>query len=86
MAFKDVMDSIIDSTNDAVQIAKLKSKIGKEKSNIKAKYAEIGEQVYKKFTTGGTVDIDLVDMLDEITSSKKHIQELNQAITEIKMD
>lgn len=85
MTVKEVVDTVKEKTSEAAQLAKLKSKISKEKSSIKAKYMEIGEAIYEKYTSGGTVDLEFVDKLDEIKSCNMHIQELNQAITELKM-
>lgn len=86
MAFSDFVKSVKNETGDAIEITKLKSKISKEKTNIKDCYEKIGELVYEKYAAQGVADEGLMEYLRKIDTSRAAINGFNQEISKIKMN
>ncbi len=86
MAFSDFVKSVKNETGDAIEITKLKSKISKEKTNIKDCYEKIGELVYEKYKAQGSAEDSLMDCLRKIDSSRAAIDGYNKEISRIKMN
>lgn len=86
MAFKDFMKTVKSETEDAIEITKLRSKISKEKSNIKDKYEEIGKFVDENRESLGELPQEVLDYLAAIDASKAVIKENNEEINKVKMN
>lgn len=85
--FDTIKDVVSKTAKDAVKVSgtaveytKLKYKLSEIKDQIKSKYAQIGEIVYKS-TSDEDVDTDRIESLcDEITELKKKSEEYENAI------
>ncbi len=85
MEFKDIVNAVKNEAADAVEITKLRAKISKEKSSIKANFQKIGELIYEKVKEGGA-DEEIAGLVDEITASKEQISELKDKIEKVKLE
>ncbi len=86
MAFKDFMKTVKSETEDAIEITKLRSKISKEKANIKDKYEEIGKFVDENRESLGERPQEILDLLTAIDASKDVIKTNNEEINKVKMN
>lgn len=86
MAFKDFMKTVKSETEDAIEITKLRSKISKEKANIKDKYEEIGKFVDENRESLGELPQEILDLLNAIDASKDVIKANNEEINKVKMN
>ena len=86
MAFKDFMKTVKSETEDAIEITKLRSKISKEKANIKDKYEEIGKFVDENRESLGELPQEILDLLTAIDASKDVIKANNEEINKVKMN
>ena len=86
MAFKDFVRTVKNETGDAIEITKIKTKISKEKSDIKDNYEKIGEIVYQQYCTTGAASPEIADYLNAISASKVKIKEYNMEIDRVKMN
>lgn len=86
MAFKDFMKTVKSETEDAIEITKLRSKISKEKANIKDKYEEIGKFVDENRESLGELPQEILDLLTAIDASKDVIKTNNEEINKVKMN
>lgn len=84
MAFKDFVQSVKNEAGDAVGITKQKAKISKEKTKIKENYEKIGKYYYDKYVKTSQIDDAVMQYANEITESKKAIDECNVEIEKIK--
>lgn len=86
MAFKDFMKTVKSETEDAIEITKLRSKISKEKTNIKDKHEEIGKFIDENRESLGELPQEILDLLASIDASKVVIKENNEEINKVKMN
>lgn len=86
MAFKDFVKTVKSETGDAIEVTKLKTKVSKEKSEIKDNFGRIGEAIYNDYKAGVEVDPKLVAFLVEIDASKDKIEGYNKEISRVKMN
>lgn len=84
MAFKDLLNTVKSETSDAIEVTKLKSKISKEKTNIKDNYKKIGEYIYKNCKEQFADSDELANYFNSIDESKKEIEIANGEISKIK--
>ncbi|MBR4515468.1 MAG: hypothetical protein IKO61_11350 [Lachnospiraceae bacterium] len=85
MDFKKIVDTVKSEASDAVEVTKLRSKISKERSAVKANYQKIGEMIFEKYKDGGA-DEELAAIIDEIKASRAKIKDCNEAINKLKME
>ena len=85
MDFKKIVDTVKSEASDAVEVTKLRSKISKERSAVKANYQKIGEMIFEKYKDGGA-DEELAAIIDEIKASREKIKDCNEAINKLKME
>ena len=85
MDFKKIVDTVKSEASDAVEVTKLRSKISKEKSAVKANYQKIGELIYEKYKDGGAED-EIAAIITEISTSKENINGYNNDINKLKME
>ena len=85
MDFKKIVDTVKSEASDAVEVTKLRSKISKERSAVKANYQKIGEMIFEKYKDGGA-DEKLAAIIDEIKASRAKIKDCNEAINKLKME
>ncbi|MCM1288046.1 MAG: hypothetical protein NC240_07010 [Clostridium sp.] len=84
MAFKDFVQSVKNEAGDAVGVTKQKARISKEKTKIKENYEQIGKYYYEKYAKTAQIDDAVMQYVNEITQSKKAIDECNAEIEKIK--
>jgi len=84
MTFLDKLSSIAkdvgEKAGDAVEITKLKAKVGKEKDMIEDKLKKIGDFYHEKFTSGEEIDDSIESLCKEINEHNKAIEELQAQI------
>ncbi len=85
MDFKKIVDVVKSEASDAVEVTKLRSKISKERSSVKANYQKIGELIYEKYKDGGAEE-DVAAIIDEIRASREKIKGYNDEINKFKME
>ncbi len=85
MGFKEVVDAVKSEASDAVEITKLRSKISKEKSAIKANYQKIGELIYEQ-QKEAPEEGEIGELVAKITEAKVNIEGFNADILKIKME
>lgn len=88
MAFLDKLSSmakdVTDKAGEAVEITKLKAKVGKEKSAIEDSLKKIGEYYLDKCNVGEVSDEVVKVMCAEIAEKNKSIEDLLAQIAAIK--
>ncbi|MCM1082364.1 MAG: hypothetical protein NC393_06375 [Clostridium sp.] len=84
MAFKDFVQSVKNEAGDAVGVTKQKARISKEKTKIKENYEQIGKYYYETYAKTAQIDDAVMQYVNEITQSKKAIDECNAEIEKIK--
>ena len=85
MAFRDIMNTVKNETSDAIEVTKLKTKISKEKSNIKNNYEHIGEWVYNHYKETGEAPVEVIDFINSISESRYKINDYRLEIDRVKM-
>lgn len=83
MGFKDILATVKNEANDAVEVTKRKTQISKEKTNIKTNYEKLGEKIYEQYKDGEAPE-DIAEAIAAIKESKEKIETLNQEIEHIK--
>ncbi len=84
MDFKKLVTSVKNEASDAVETTKLKTKISKEKSQIKDNYQKIGEKMYKAYKESGVTSEEFMDIMGNIDESRTKIAQYNAEIEKIK--
>lgn len=86
MSLKDFMNTVKNEAGEAVEITKLKTKISKEKANIKSNYEKIGEIVFKRYADTECDDAQLAEFVAGIKASKEMITNYTAEIDRVKMN
>lgn len=88
MAFLDKLSSmakdVTEKAGDAVEITKLKAKVGKEKSAIEEVLQKIGGYFLDKYTSGEELDEAVAAMCKEIADHNKVVEDLMAQIAAVK--
>lgn len=88
MAFLEKLSGVAkdakEKAGEAVEITKLKAKIGREKNEIGDILQKIGEHFMDRFLAGEELDSVVNEMCKEIAEHNKTIEELLEQIAEIK--
>ncbi len=84
MDFKKLVNSVKNEASDAMEITKLKSKIGKEKTEIKENYQSIGEKMYISYKESGVAPAEFMEIMGNIDDSRTKITQYNAEIEKIK--
>lgn len=86
MDFKQFMKNVKNEASDAVEVTKIKTKISKEKTNIKDTYEEIGKLMYENYHKTGEAPEGYQEQLAKIDESRTKIKEYNEEIEKVKMN
>ena len=86
MAFKDFMHTVKSEAGDAVEVTKIKTKISKERTNVKDNYQKIGEYVYVNLKDSMSDTPELAECFASIDASLAAIDDYNNQINKIKMN
>jgi len=88
MAFLEKLSSVAkdvtEKAGEAVEVTKLKAKVGKEKNAISDILQKIGEHYMDRFLAGEELDIVVSEMCKEIEEHNKTIDDLMDQIAAIK--
>lgn len=86
MDFKQMMKTVKNEASDAVEVTKLKTRISKEKTEIKDMYEKIGEQMYKNYKSTGAAPDEYMDTMGKIDEARARIAQYNTEIEQIKIN
>lgn len=86
MAFKDLLHTVKSEAGDAVEVTKIKTKISKERTNVKDSYQKIGEYIYVNMKDQMMDTPELAELLKSIDDSLAAIDDYNNQINKIKMN
>ncbi len=88
MAFLDKLGDIAktatDKAGDAVDIAKMNSKINGEEKNIAIAISKIGDYYLKKMDAGESLAPEVMEIYQKILESRAAIDDLNSQIVALK--
>ena len=80
----DIAKTATDKAGDAVDIAKMNSKISGEEKNIAVAISKIGEFYLKKMEAGEELAPEVMEFYQKILDSRNAIEDLKSQITALK--
>lgn len=78
--------TVADKTGDAIDIAKLKSRISQEQAKIKEDKLRLGDYYFRKINEGMEAEPAVMEVIEQIKSAEKSISEIEAQIVAIKED
>jgi len=81
---KNVAKDVTKRSGKLVESTKLSAKIASEETKLKKLYSDLGEQVYKDYTSGQTFDGKYNQFFSDINLVLKEIEELKEDKADVK--